>query len=459
LSFFYASNMVLLHIAIKAEKMNLKIKNYIEPSGQRSAIIVESETGIPAFWPMLYVSNKLRAKGLAVTSKNSQLGAILCFYKWAEIRNIDIDSRITSSEGFSRNEIDTLVTLLRSRIRDLSDFFSPPSTVVTIGSPRFKRSDIWQTLEEQPKQIHASSYNDRLAYVGNYIVWLCNYLSDQDHRSSSKNREVITKIGTDFQAVLRIMKSVEPNTAFDAPKSLNIKDIRTILEYAKPQAPLNPWEGALAQIRNFAIICLLLDTGLRTGELLSLKLKDIIWAKKGAKGLKVKRRQGSKDDPRKKQPGTKRDEREVPLSEGAFKALDLYVSSVRNTISRASHTDYLIVSVGNKSMGVPLSSISPITNTIRDQTGINLTPHKLRHTAAWRYCVAQKKQGRKWDEFVEQLCLKFGWSSPESPSVRHYAKRYLKEDMFESTIREQDQINADMEAAVAAVNQETSNDH
>jgi site-specific recombinase XerD len=437
--------------------MDLKIRNYIEPTGQRNAIIVESETGMPAFWPMLYVTSKLRAKGLAVTSKNSQLGAILCFYKWAEMRGIDIDSRIASGEGFSRNEIDTLVTLLRSRISDLPDFLSPSSNVIPIGSSQPKHSDIWQTLEEQPKQINASSYNDRLVYVGNYIVWLCDYLSDQNHRFSSEKRELITKIGTDFQAVLRSMKSVEPNTAFDASKSLVNKDIRTILEYAKPHSPLNPWYGTQAQIRNFAIICLLLDTGLRTGELLSLKLKDIIWAKKGAKGLKVKRRQGSKDDPRKKQPGTKRDEREVPLSEGAFKALDLYVSSVRNTIPDASRTEYLIISVGNKSKGVPLSSISPITDAIRDLTGINLTPHKLRHTATWRYCVAQKKQGRKWDEFVDQLCLKFGWSSPQSPTVRHYAKRYLKDKMFESTIREQDQINAEMEAGVAAAIQETKN--
>jgi hypothetical protein len=89
---------------------------------------------------------------------------------------------------------------LRSRISDLPDFLSPSSNVIPIGSSQPKHSDIWQTLEEQPKQINASSYNDRLVYVGNYIVWLCDYLSDQDHRFSSEKRELITKIGTDFQA-------------------------------------------------------------------------------------------------------------------------------------------------------------------------------------------------------------------------------------------------------------------
>lgn len=439
--------------------MKLKIRTYREPSGQRNAVIVDSETGMPAFWPTLYVSSRLRAKGLAVNSVTSQLGAILCFYHWSEMRGIDVESRIASGEGFSRNEIDTLVTLLRSRISDLAELTSASTKVVKIRSAQPKPSDIWQILEEQPKQITPSTYNDRMVYVGNYVVWLCDYLSDQDGRVFPEKRESIEKIGTDFRAILKSMKSVEPNTAFDASKSLINKDIRTILEIAKPQSSSNPWVGTPAQIRNFAIICVLLDTGLRTGELLSLKLKDIIMGKQGAKGLRVKRRQGSKDDPRKRQPGAKRSEREVPLSDGAFKALDLYVSSVRNTIARASQTDYLIISVGNKSSGVPLSSITPITDSIRDRTGINLTPHRLRHTATWRYCVAQKKQGRKWDEFVEQLCLKFGWSSPESPSVRHYARRYLKDEMFELTIREQDKINAEMEAAVAAASQEIVNDN
>jgi len=437
--------------------MHLKIRNYIEPSGQRNAVIVNAETGMPAFWPSLYVSSTLRAKGLAVSSVIAQLGAILCLYQWAEMRKIDLESRIISGMGFSRNEIDTLVTFLRSRISDLPGFLPSPSNVVRIGSAEAKNSDIWRTLEEQPNQISPSSYNDRLIYVGNYLVWLCDYLSDQDGRSSPERRELISKIGTDSQAILRSMKSVEPNTAFDAPKSLSNKDIQTILEIAKPHSPLNPWQGEHTQIRNFAIICVLLDTGLRSGELLSLKPVDIIMGKKGAKGLRVRRRQGSKDDPRKKQPGTKRGEREVPLSEGAFRALDYYVAAVRNTIPSASLCDYLIVSVGNKSKGVPLSSISPVTDKIRDLTGIDLTPHKLRHTATWRYCVAQKKQGRKWDEFVEQLCMKFGWSTPESPSVRHYAKRYLKDEMFKSTIQEQDQINAEMEAAMDALNAEANN--
>ena len=438
--------------------MKLKVRNYREPSGQRNAIIVNSETGLPEFWPMLYVSSLLRAKGLAVNTISSQLGAILCLYQWAGIRGVEIESRILSGDGFSRNEIDTLITVLRSHISDLPDLLSPSSNVVKIGSGNPKPSDIWKVLEQQPKQISPSSYNDRVDYVRTYIVWLCDYLSDQDSSASPEQRESIAKIGTDFAAVLKSMKSVEPNTTFSVPRSLINKDIRSVLEFATPQSPLNPWTGTPTQIRNFAIVCVLLDTGLRTGELLSLKLSDIIWAKKGAKGLKVKRRQGSKDDPRKKQPSTKRDEREVPLSEGAFRALDLYVYSVRNMIPQAAQTEYLIVSVGNKSRGAPLSSISPVTSAIRDRTGINLTPHKLRHTATWRYCVAQKKQGRNWDEFVEQLCLKCGWSGPQSPTVRHYARRYLKEAMFEATIREQDQIDLEMAAAVVAVNQERENE-
>lgn len=431
--------------------MSFKIREYIEPSGQRNAVIVDTKTGLPEFWPALYVSSKLRASGFALSTKVAQLNAILCFYHWVEIRGVELESRIASGQGFSRNEIDALVSLLRSRISDLPQLNPRSSNILDIGSAKAKSSDIWKALEEQPRQIGASSYNDRLVYVGNYVEWLCDYLSDQDPHSSQQKRETIQNSGIKLKAALKSMKSVEPNTTFDAPRDIMNKDVRTIIERIKPFNPLNPWQEPSTQIRNYALILVLLDTGLRSGELLSLKPGDIIFGKKKAKGIKVRRRQGSKDDPRKRQPSTKRDEREVPLSDGAFKALDLYVTEVRNRIPKASQTSYLFVSVGNSNVGQPLGSISSITDKIREETGIDLTPHKLRHAATWRYCVAQKKQGRKWDEFVDQLCLKFGWSNPESPSVRHYAKRYRKEEMFEAAINEQDQMSAEIEEAVETV--------
>lgn len=436
--------------------MGLKMRKYIEPSGERRAVLFDTETGLPDFWSTLYGSSQLRARGASLATQSAQLGSITILSKWAEMRGINLDSRISSQEGFSRNEVDTLVTLLRSRISDLPDLFAKPQ-VVPIGRAKVNSSDIWKTLEEQPKQINAATFNDRLDYVGRYMAWLCDYLSDQGPDSSSDTKQSIAAIGKEFAARLSAMKSVEPNTAFDSAKDFKTKEIRSILDLINPQSPLNPWDSLPARIRNFAIICVLLDTGLRSGELLSLKLKDIDYAKKGSKGLKVRRRQGSKDDPRLNQPSTKRDEREVPLSESAFNALDTYVSMVRNQISAASKTEYLFVSVGNKSQGIPMSSITHITNKIREITGIDLTPHKLRHTATWRYCMLQRKEGLEWDNFVEKLIMKFGWKSPKSPSVRHYAKRFIKEAIFESAIREQDETNTLIDEATEAARQEVKN--
>jgi integrase len=436
--------------------MEFKIRKYIEPSGERRAILFDTETGLPDFWSTLYGSSQLRAKGASLSTQSAQLGSICILYKWAELRGINIESRISSREGFSRNEVDSLVTLLRSRVSDLPDLIAKPK-VAPIGRAKINSSDIWKTLEEQPKQINASTFNDRLDYVSRYMTWLCDYLSDHGPNNRPDTKQSIAEIGEKFALRLSSMRSVEPNTAFDSAKDLKTKDIRAVLNLINPQSPLNPWDSPSARIRNFAIICVLLDTGLRTGELLSLKLKDIDYAKKGGKGLKVRRRQGSKDDPRLNQPGTKRDEREVPLSESAFNALDTYVSLVRNQIPAASKTEYLFVSVGNKSQGIPMSSITHITDKIREIAGVDLTPHKLRHTATWRYCMLQKKKGLEWDSFVERLIMKFGWKSPKSPSVRHYAKRFIKEAMFESSIREQDETNALIDEATEAARQEVTN--
>jgi integrase len=433
--------------------MDFKIRNYREPSGQQNAVIVDAKTGLPVFWPTLYVSSNLRARGLALNTKVTQLNALLILYLWAELRGIDLEARLESGKGLSRNEIDSLVTLLRSRIDDLPKLTSRSSNVVELGTVP-KPSDIWQALEEQPKQIQAASYNDRLFYIKKYVGWLCDYLSDQDPSASATKREAIVNAGVYIGTVLSGMKSVEPNTTFDSPKSLSNTDIKAVLNLVKPASDLNPWSSRATQIQNFAIVLVLLDTGLRSGELLSLKLQDIIFGKKKAKGLRVRRRQGDKKDPRKNPPATKRSEREVPLSEAAYKALNLYVTTVRNQIPEAAKTSYLFVSMSNSNLGDPLSALTSLTDRIRDNTGIDLTPHKLRHTATWRYCVEQKKQGKDWSDFVEQLCLKFGWSSSKSPTVRHYARRYLKDEMFEAQIRAQDKLSDDMHAAVAAFEKE-----
>lgn len=437
--------------------MEFKIRKYIEPSGERRAVLFDAETGLPDFWSTLFGSTQLRSRGAALSTQSAQLGSIIILYKWAAMRGINIESRISSQEGFSRNEIDTLVTLLRSRISDLPDLIEKRQ-IVPITRPKVNSSDIWKALEEQPKQINASTFNDRLDYVGRYMAWLCDYLSDHGLSNSPDIKQSIAKIGEKFAANLSAMKSIEPNTAFNNSKDFKTKEVRSILNLINPQSPLNPWDSSSAKIRNFAIICVLLDTGLRAGELLSLKLKDVDYAKKGSKGLKVRRRQGSKDDPRLNQPSTKRDEREVPLSESAFNALDTYVSLVRNQIPAASKTEYLFVSVGNRSQGIPMSSITHVTEKIREITGLDLTPHRLRHTATWRYCMLQRKKGLEWDSFVEKLIMKFGWKSPNSPSVRHYAKRFIKEEMFESALREQDQINALIDEGTESARQEVKND-
>ena len=439
--------------------MGLAVKEYIEPSGQRNAVILESETGIPKFWPTLYCTSQLRTTGKSQNTRVAILRSLIFLYRWAELRKLDLEARISSEKGFTHNEIDSLVTLLRSRIEDLPDPLASNSNVVPLNrSNKPKTDDIWRELEERPKQVAAATFNDRLFYCGAYLAWLANALSDQDPAKSPEAEVSISDIGVACQKRLRSMKSTESNTAFDESRDIQSSDIRKILNLIKPESPTNPWASREVRIKNFAIVVVLLDTGFRSGELGSLKLSDIISSpKKRSRGLKVKRRQGSKDDPRLRQPSAKTAEREVPLSEGAFQALDHYVQSVRNVSPGASKTSYLFLSDSNRSRGRPLSSYNSITDKIRDLTGIDLTPHRLRHTATWRYCVQQKKAGRKWVDFVGQLCEKFGWSSPDSPSVRHYAKRFIREEMFASSIGEQDKLDVEVLAGIEAAKKDRGN--
>lgn len=431
--------------------MQLKLKSYREPSGQRNCVIVDAETGMPDYWTTLYATCKLRGVGLQVSTIESQLRAILYLHLWAEMRdNLDIVERIKSAKGFSANEIDSLTSLLRSHIRDVSKAATKTSSnVVNINSSKLSRSNIWKTLADTSRQITPESYNNRLMYVGNYIKWLADYLSDDNGKASGEARDNITLVGIDFKDSLESMKSVEPSKAFENPKDLTPKEVRRLLEVVNPYSDENPFKDMAVRIRNYAIVAILLDTGLRSGELLSLKMKDVIVGKKGSRGLKVKRRQNDPTDFRKKQRVAKRGERQIPLSEGAWKALELYRQKVRYATPEAQKSEWIFVSLSNSSKGRLLGSVDSIFNAVKSITGIDVSAHKLRHTATWRYCTIKKQEGKEWPEIVETLIMKFGWVSENSPSVRLYARRYVKDKMFEASIQEQDEITDIMTEAAS----------
>jgi site-specific recombinase XerD len=133
-------------------------------------------------------------------------------------------------------------------------------------------------------------------------------------------------------------------------KSLTYTEVSQLIESLG-----NSFDG----IRNKAMIYILVDSGLRLGELLNIKVTDI---NREQQLIKVDGKTG---------------ERVVRYGQTTAKALVVYLK-LRNSVN--GHVDNLWLT--KKGIALKDSSVETLFIKLRKRTGINVHPHLLRHTFA-----------------------------------------------------------------------------
>ena len=149
------------------------------------------------------------------------------------------------------------------------------------------------------------------------------------------------------------------------PKTISEKDFKKYL-------------GVVNLLRDKIILLTLKEGGLRSGELLGVKLEDIDY---GEQGIHIRFRPDNENGSRAKA-GYGRD-RFVHLPPDLIVLIDRYISS--DWVNSDPITDFLFVVVNSNNPvdnGKPMkkSTLTSILNHYNKKTGIKLNTHKLRHT-------------------------------------------------------------------------------
>ncbi|EJS63135.1 hypothetical protein ICU_04741 [Bacillus cereus BAG2X1-1] len=165
-------------------------------------------------------------------------------------------------------------------------------------------------------------------------------------------------------------RTIEKNTLkskvpYFIPKTIEQKNFKKYLK-------------AVNLLRDKIILLILKEGGLRSGELLGIKLEDIDY---GEQGIHVRFRPDNTNGSRAKA-GYGRD-RFVHLPSNLMLLIDRYISS--DWVNSDPDADFLFVVVNsNKPLenGNPMkkSTLTSILNYYNKKTGIKLNTHKLRHT-------------------------------------------------------------------------------
>ncbi|MFS6938980.1 tyrosine-type recombinase/integrase [Neisseria animaloris] len=363
----------------------MKVKTVSHRSGDSLPILLDRD-GFPIPSPNEFL---LSRRNLSTNTLIRNLRELSVLYRWLDDRQIDLRKRLKSGTLFTEAE------------------FSG-------GLIEFLRKD----MEVEGKVVAPHTFNNRLATIRQYFVWEIDvYLSSLP--LSSSQYELLQA------ARKRLMRWIDraflnlPKAGSLSRKSLTNDEAEFLLWCLNPENPNSFAFFEPVKFRNFVVASLMLNCGLRPGELLSLRVEDI---QIGAiSSVTVKRRPPDPFDKRKPRPSVKRNGRTIPVEGNSFvRMLDLYIVEWREILEQKSSraTEYLILS----DEGEPLShsSLTQLFSRLRreypDSLPKNLTPKSLRHTFSSRMEQILRKAGLEEDRRKQALAMLRGDSSLESQS-------------------------------------------
>ena len=225
--------------------MSLKIRSLIAGDGERFSQLYLSQESWPLFYPTAFITRSIRLSTTHATQL-VHLEAIKRALEWADQNNIDLEVRFQKHEFLQPHEIDSLTRSLNTARR---------------GKPG--------------KTIGESKGNTYVSYAARYLKWLAEELITDSYRSEVRNMidlqhkrlvdKLISKTGSQSARRQRILNEHLSEATRAQLKSLWIEPFTGLFRSAD--------RGS--RLRTIVMLRILYETGMRRGEALSLKLKNV----------------------------------------------------------------------------------------------------------------------------------------------------------------------------------------
>ena len=388
-------------------------------SGERFARVVDA-AGVVAFDPSVYAVHVLRAREVAANTSEAHLRAIVLAMNWAAARRIDLRARLESVDLLSAEEILDLRDALRRRARTLA-----PTDMKSSSRRREGKSEI----------VASATFYNRCHFVAEYLTW-------QGERSLARMRTSDPRLPVATRRLERFRTLMLENLPKRRPPQKEGADEAaqaTFLEVIRPGSPRNPFQKQ-HQSRNYALLLLYYETGMRRSEALKLKGEHLIGFGGGEPMVRVIRSPDDKDDPRPSEPSVKTLGRDLPISRELAEAL-LEWMKIRRDPSRYGHarkTGFIFVARD----GTPMATrtVNEMFELLRKCIGelpASLTPHALRHTANDRFSAAADEEGLNEAEEKQARNYAMGWVK-ESNQGDNYTARHTRRKAQSIALRMQE---------------------
>jgi len=389
--------------------MGYTTKTFITSSGERlSQLYKANEPDLPLLYPTAFIARAVRPSATHETQK-VYLAAIKRLCEWESSRETDLAIRFQSRKFLSAAQIDDLASYLRA-------------------SKQGGKGSV----------IGTSKYNTYVTYVAGYLRWLAHeVIADAN---TSEIRESLAAQDT------MLLRKKRRKSGSKSAREQRIVATKLATQAHNQLLKLfeHPFEGLRKpqdfgpRLRNVVMLRILYETGMRLGELLSLKLRNIIEAGGDDSAyLDIERNHHDVFDTRLHQPVAKTLGRRIPISEDLEEQLKNYINNWRADVLNVGFSDedfIFVVHRGGRSQGNALSKTafsSGISNLKHSFNALmSVHPHLLRHDWNYRFSKVADRENMPFEEertLREQL---MGWA-PDSTMSRLYNRRHIEEKSHE----------------------------
>lgn len=384
-------------------------------SGERYCHVIDRTTGLPEFYPNLYLTTQVRNRSRASSTILAVAGSLVVLLRFFERREINIEERILTKRFLSTHEIDALTDFMQRKFRRAPKE-EPVNSMFTLDE-----------LEESEGSVDNGTHYMRLTNSAKYLKWLAGQLFQ------SPDALVSERIKT-MESQITARRPEKKRRNDDQERSLSQEQLDVLFDCLKSDSDVNPF-GKGVQRRNRLMILMLYHLGLRGGELLNIRVSDINFHNNQ---LKIARRADEQDDPRSLEPNAKTLERRLPIGEALVHELHEYITKDRRNVQNARKNDFLFVThKSGPTVGQPLSKSGyfKVINQIKTLSPIlyAITGHMLRHS--WNYSFSEQMDSSKepvTEERQAQMRSYFmGWKQGSGTAER-YNRRFVREKSNEA---------------------------
>lgn len=311
----------------------MKLSTRVLQSGERVPFLLD-DRGFPLFYPTLFETAQLRNGGAAVNTIRNALEDIEVLLRWeaANSRNLVAE--------FQDRRVLTLADIV-----SLRDFCGLDMRHVDRDAPHKQAEcDVtWlesriATVVPRPRVSQAQQYN-RLSTIADYLEFVATVVTQ--HRAHPADASAIASMASSIRHHRPRGKwnrgDDDPNAKSPAPDL-----VERFMAAMAVDSSQNPFGDSATRLRNAIIFGLLRWTGMRRGELLSLRIDQFDLGEEPR--VWVRRNQDDAHDPRPNQPVAKTKERPLPLPVALAEQIQEYVLNVRPRIAPARKHPYLLVS-------------------------------------------------------------------------------------------------------------------